>query len=197
MGILIGFQWFSPILPDPHWTVLALIGTIAPAIGFIILQDSIKENFKKIRIHRKKESGYGWTIVAIFSLIIVFFSYGFLGVEPTVISSGSMQPAINTGDIALVDEIDTSQIQIGDIIQIAQETTNGNIKIVHRVIDIYKDDKGQLFFITKGDANEDPDLEPVYYKNVLGKVIYTIPKLGWMQIYMNSIVRRITNPLTG
>jgi len=194
MGVLLVFQWFSPILPNPHWTILALIGTIAPAIGFIVLQDSIKENFGRIRSHkrRKTESGYGWTIVAIFALIMVFFSYGFLGVEPKVIYSGSMQPILLVGDIAIIDNVDMSQIQIGDIIQIAKE---GNITIIHRVIDKYEDEKGNLFFKTKGDANEDPDPNPVFYKNVLGKLVFTIPKLGWIQIYVNQLFKPITNLL--
>ena len=194
MGVLLAFHWFSPILPDPHWTILALIGTIAPAIGFITLQSSTEETFKRIKLHkrRKKESSPGWTIIALFTLILIFFSYGYLGVEPTVIYSGSMQPELQVGDIAIIDNIDISEIQIGDMIQIAKED---NIMIIHRVIEKYKDEKGQLFFKTKGDANEEPDPNSVFYKNVLGKVVFTIPKLGWVRIYLNDLYRALLDPL--
>jgi len=37
LGTLYAFEWFSPFLPNPHWTILALIGTIVPAIGFILV----------------------------------------------------------------------------------------------------------------------------------------------------------------
>ncbi len=39
MGVLISFEWFSPIGPNPHWIILALVTTIASAIGFMLLQD--------------------------------------------------------------------------------------------------------------------------------------------------------------
>ena len=48
IGILTAFEWFSPILPDPHWTVAALVGTIAPAVGFILIQDSLESSKEKI-----------------------------------------------------------------------------------------------------------------------------------------------------
>ena len=42
MGVLQAFEWFSPILPNPDWTLQALIGTIIPALGFIIINETIK-----------------------------------------------------------------------------------------------------------------------------------------------------------
>ena len=40
ISILLGFEWFSPIGPNPHWMILALFKTIAPAIGFLLIQES-------------------------------------------------------------------------------------------------------------------------------------------------------------
>jgi hypothetical protein len=37
-------------------------------------------------------------------------------------------------------------------------------------------------FVTKGDANDSPDSEPVLGANVAGKVIFTIPKVGWIAV---------------
>lgn len=54
MGLLKGFEWFSPILPDLDWALAALIGTIAPAIGFIIIQNSIQINQKTTSNRRKR-----------------------------------------------------------------------------------------------------------------------------------------------
>jgi signal peptidase I len=195
MGVLLAFEWFSPILPNPHWIVLALVGTIAPAAGFIILQASITPGQTKPKGYKRKKqkSDHGWTTIAIFTVILLFFSYGYLGVEPTVIYSGSMQPELNVGDIVLIDNVKPEEIQVGDVIQYVREDKT---LILHRVIERYEDEKGQLFFITQGDANPSPDPTPVLHKNVRGRAGYTIPKIGWIQIYVKNLFRSATAPIT-
>ncbi len=186
-GTLLAFEWFSPLLPNPHWTILALVGTIAPAIGFTIIQSSIREpGQQKKKRHKTKGSEQGWTAVAIFSVIMVFFSFGYLGVKPTVIYSGSMNPTVEVGDIVLIQKVDTTSIQPGDIIQFYQD----NVTVIHRVVRTTESD-GQKHFITKGDANDDPDFKPVPLNYVLGKSVFTIPKLGWIQIFIKSIINKI------
>jgi len=194
MGTLLAFEWFSPILPDPHWTILALVGTIAPAIGFIVLQDSIQPFTEKKGLHkrrRKQGSEHGWTIVAIFTVIIVFFSYGYLGVEPTVIYSGSMRPEFDVGDMVIVDDIKIQDIKENDVIQFIRD----NATVLHRVIDIYEENGGS-YFIVKGDANDKPDSEPVFEGQITGKAIFTIPKIGWFQIYAKEMFRKIVSPFS-
>ncbi|MBE3137077.1 MAG: signal peptidase I [Thermoplasmata archaeon] len=187
VGTLFAFEWFSPILPVPHWTILALIGTIVPAIGFLMIQSSIREpGQRKQRFHRKKSRELSWTAVAIFSVIMVFFSSGFLGVKPTVIYSGSMSPALEVGDIALVQKVDIATIKPGDVIQFLQE----NVTILHRVVRI-TETEGKTLYITQGDANDDPDSQPVPPNYILGKSVFTIPKLGWVQIFIKDIMRQI------
>jgi signal peptidase len=192
MGILLIFEWFSPILPDPHWTVLALVGTIAPAVGFVIIQDSLEPLRKKRGLAKRKKketSDHGWTVVAIFSVILVFFSFGYLGVEPTVIYSGSMEPSLDVGDISMIQEVDVDTIAIGDIIQFIRDNTS----IVHRVHDITEVD-GQNVFITKGDANDDPDLEPITAQQITGKSVFIVPKIGWIQIVVKNAFQTIGIP---
>ena len=77
MGVILTFEWFSPILPSTHWTILALIGTIAPAIGFITIQNSLESSTKKRRLKRtksKETDNVGWVTTTIICLIIIFFS---------------------------------------------------------------------------------------------------------------------------
>jgi len=192
MGILKIFEWFSPVLPDLDWALAALIGTIAPAIGFLIIQNSIESTLpkaKKIRRKAKtKDPTIGWTIVAIISVIMVFFTFGYFGVQPTVIYSGSMQPVVDIGDIVIISDVSTDSIKEGDIIQF--KNTNISIPILHRVYKI--DEKGDTkLFITKGDANNDPDTDPIISNQIMGKAIFTIPKIGWIPITMKSLVGKI------
>lgn len=192
IGTLLAFEWFSPILPDPHWTLSALVGTIAPAIGYIVIQSSLltPQELKKNRKRKNKTTGLGWPTVAIFCVLIVFFSYGYLGVKPTVIYSGSMHPALAVGDIALIENVDTDELKEGDIIQYINELNN---TIIHRIVEI-EISEGKKYFITKGDANELYDSPPITKQRILGKSIFTIPKLGLIQIFVRSFFKNLNIP---
>ena len=53
--------------------------------------------------------------------------------------------------------------------------------MTHRVFNIT--DEG---FITKGDANEDPDQWKVKKENVIGKLILTIPYIGYLGYFVRT-----------
>ena len=194
MGTLQAFEWFSPVLPNLDWTLIALIGTLGPAIGFLIIQNSIQltqPGARRTRGRTKtKDPALSWTAVAIVSLLIVFFSFGYLGVQPTVIYSGSMRPAMDVGDVAILSEVPINEIQEGDIIQ--YRIANSTIPIVHRVYDISGEGDTKVF-ITKGDANSAPDSDPILAEQVVGKAVFTIPKLGWIPIYVKELFRSLLN----
>jgi len=42
--------------------------------------------------------------------------------------------------------------------------------------------EGSMVFVTQGDANSKPDTDPVIPENLVGKVIFSIPKIGWAAI---------------
>jgi len=193
MGLLKGFEWFSPILPDLDWALAALIGTIAPAVGFIIIQNSIQINQKTTNNRRKRlkktDPALSWTAVAIICVFIVFFSTGFFGVQPTVIYSGSMRPGIDVGDIVIISEVPVEEIQTGDIIQYKIE--NSSIPVIHRVFEIQKEDNVKIF-ITKGDDNDEPDSAPIYAEQIMGKAVFTVPKIGWIPITFKEMIRDTT-----
>lgn len=189
MATIISFEWFCPILPDLDWIILSLIKTVAPAIGYMVIQSSIEYVLPR-KLHREpNDSTLGWIGAALVSLMLVFFSFGYFGVQPIVICSGSMRPTIDVGDIVIVMKAPVNTIKKGDIIQFSFS----NSSVVHRVYDIKKE-RGNIVFITKGDANNKPDVDPVKPGQVMGKVIFIIPKVGWLSIFIKEGLRKI---LTG
>jgi len=195
MGLIKAFEWFSPVLPDLDWALAALIGTIAPAIGFIIIQNSIqitqKTQGRRKRL-KKTDPALSWTAVAVICVFIVFFSTGFFGVQPTVIYSGSMRPGIDVGDIVIISEVPVEDIHKGDIIQ--YQTSDTAIPVIHRVYDIQNEDNIKLF-ITKGDDNDEPDIDPVYPEQIMGRAVFTIPKIGWVPITLKNMLGQITTTI--
>lgn len=192
MGMLQAFEMYSPILPDLDWIIKALIGVIAPTIGFLLIQQSIQEtrgHFKPKRLLKKRDPTLTWVGVALISLFLVFFSFGYFGVEPTVISSGSMRPALDTGDIVVLTEVPLEDIEEGDVIQY----TMNNFSTIHRVHKVHALAEGAypIMFTTKGDANDEPDFDSVMPEQVTGKAVFTIPKLGWIPIIIKSLVSKI------
>lgn len=191
MGILHGFEWFSPVLPDLNWALIALIGTIGPAIGFLIIQNNIQiiqgHIFKgKKRTKKLKDPALSCIIVSVISVLLIFFSFGFFGLQPTVIYSGSMQPSIDVGDMAMILEVPIDTIREGDIIQYRTEKA----MVIHRICEVYEKVDTKLF-ITKGDANNIPDHTPIFPEQVIGKVVLNLPKIGWIPIYFKSILNKI------
>jgi signal peptidase I len=184
MAIPTFFAWFSPILPNPPWAAQSMITVIATTIGFLILDKTAKPPSTK-RVHRtlkkqKSQLPY-WTGITLIGLVIVWSSTGLLGFTPTIIASGSMTPTLNTGDIAIIISVPSQTIKIGDIIQYY----TADMMVIHRVIDTYKAG-GTRWFITKGDANTEPD-DPVSQNQVIGKSVFTIPQLGWVSVALKDL----------
>ena len=94
-----------------------------------------------------------------------------------IVLSGSMSPAMESGDIAVVTQIDPSELNVGDIV--AYKGTDNPDKIIsHRVIEVINN--GELSFRTKGDANDSSDFSLVGSSDVVGKVTLVVPKVGYI-----------------
>jgi len=117
------------------------------------------------------------TIAAIF---LVFYRPVLLAgdtyYEP--VYTGSMEPAIPVGGIVVIKPVDPETLKIGDIICF---TLTEPTSITHRIINIT--DQG---FITKGDANNAPDQWIVKKENIIGKVILTIPFIGYIGYFVRT-----------
>ena len=93
------------------------------------------------------------------------------------VSSGSMEPTISTGSIVFVQKQEAYNVQ--DIITYASRA-NRNATTTHRIIEIFNDaDLGRISYGTQGDANEDPDFGITLESQIIGKVIFQIPFVGY------------------
>ena len=92
-----------------------------------------------------------------------------------------MSPALHLGDMAIASKISPDAIEEGDIIEFQQ----GEMRVIHRVIDIQGSGDSRQF-ITKGDANDSPDMVPVSPEQVKGRLIFAVPKLGWVTLMLRS-----------
>lgn len=181
-GVLQAFEWFCPILPDLSWGVKALLGVIVPALGFLAVHTLSSGQVRTARRERRAQGGTSLVAVilsAVVVLALLWFSLGLLPVFPSTVAGGSMSPTLELGDMVVLTKVSPSAIKEGDIIEYRQ----GEMNTVHRVIDI-EESGGVTQFITKGDANDIADVEPVLAEQVRGKVIFAVPKVGWVTLVL-------------
>ncbi len=89
--------------------------------------------------------------------------------------SGSMIPTLQIGDVIIVSNGGVfEQVSRGDIIVFNRPPVHDRV-IVHRVFSVTDNRQG---LVTKGDNNPSPDSWVVKREDYIGKVIFTIPKLG-------------------
>ena len=89
-----------------------------------------------------------------------------------------MSPALPSGSVAMVQPVDVSEIEVGDIIAY-QPSHVGSTVTTHRVVNIIHQE-GDISFQTAGDNNEFADNNPVPSDCVIGKMQFHVPFLGYI-----------------
>lgn len=92
-----------------------------------------------------------------------------------IVQSGSMEPAIKMGSIVAIRPVE--EYKINDVITFGPHTRT-LAPTSHRIHDI-RLENGQPVYITKGDANNAPDSQEIFKKDILGKVMFSLPYLGF------------------
>ena len=102
------------------------------------------------------------------------------GLRPFVVISGSMEPTISTGSIAITRPVKTNELETGDVIAFNPSADNG-LPIVHRIVKI-EERNGIRYFTTRGDANTGDDAEVALPSTSL-KLIGAVPFVGYAVFY--------------
>ena len=107
-------------------------------------------------------------------------------IEVKIVKSGSMEPNIHTGSIVVIEP--RTSYSIGEVITFGADTKT-DIPTTHRIAKVNPSTgstgspqagSGQATYVTKGDANEDPDPNPVQQSEIIGEVVYTLPYAGYV-----------------
>jgi signal peptidase len=131
-------------------------------------------------MHWIEKIAKGLLQLTLFSLIVVASAVS-LSLLPSVgkyrifvVQSGSMEPAIKTGSLILVQP--KGAYSVGDVV--TRKTDQSSVTITHRIVSQEVKD-GKLVFATKGDANGPIDSEAVPQSNIIGKETIALPYLGY------------------
>ena len=123
-------------------------------------------------------------IVAVILACIPMVVPKIMGMQVYDIVTGSMEPTIPVGSLIIVEDAEPTELAEGDIIAF---TSNGSV-ISHRVVENHVVN-GEV--VTKGDANEVNDVNPIPYANIIGKVKWHIPVIGQLMELLSSMMAKI------
>lgn len=118
--------------------------------------------------------------VVLIILVLLLFVPNFIGYKSMAVISGSMEPNIPVGSIVYVKDAGFDDFKVGDIMSYQ---ISGSTMVTHRVESI---DKKSRSIVTKGDANDTVDSSPVKESQIVGKVAFSIPVIGFISIYMKT-----------
>ena len=122
-------------------------------------------------------------IIGCLLCILCMYLCKYIGIETYIVRSGSMEPSIMTGSICFIDtRFDYTDIKEDDVIAFER----GKIKVTHRVIKVTKEG-----FITKGDNNTISDGLTTTKDNYIGKNICSIPWVGYIIAFLQTIKGKI------
>ncbi len=111
-------------------------------------------------------------IITIIAAVVILTALllAVLQIKPAIVMSGSMEPAIHTGSVVLINT-KNKEAEEGDIIAFQR----GDMFVTHRVTDITASG-----FLTKGDANDSADPGMVDKSQVIGTTLLSLPRAGYL-----------------
>jgi signal peptidase len=131
-----------------------------------------------------------WAVLGlVFGLLLAAAAPLALGDHSYTVRSGSMSPAIDTGDIVLTEGISPLDARVGDIVTFKDPDGTGRL-ISHRVRQVHAAG-GELRFVTKGDANNTTEHWAVASDGRIGRVVYRLPRLGYALFWADTPAGRI------
>lgn len=137
-----------------------------------------------------------YMVAGVVLALIVYTSLGYtLNTSDPIVTvvSQSMHPALERGDMLVLQGVPTSELRAGpggDIIVYVCPASEprcpqGNKLIVHRIYAINQDGT----FTSKGDNNPGPDTWRIEPSWIRGKMILRIPYLGYPRILISDVLK--------
>jgi len=124
----------------------------------------------------------GVLITAAALLAIALVGIRLIGIEPFVVLSGSMEPEYPVGSMVYVREAEAAELEVGDVVTF---NIGNGVRGTHRIIEVIEEN-GKRSFLTKGDANEYADNNPIFPGDIVGKVIFSLPYLGYLAAFIQQ-----------
>ena len=184
------YQYVVPIVPNPSEYLKAIIDFILPILILFKVRKIVNkysDEDKEIDRNYKKSAIILLITPIILTIIIIYFVSGYFKYYALAIASGSMNPIFDRGSVVITEQVNEkydnyNKLKEGEIIAFKTEK---NI-VVHRLIRIVNTDN-EVYYYTKGDANEEEDDYLIKKENIIGIVRFRIPYIGYPTVWFSEI----------
>ena len=179
------YQYVLPIIPNPDEYLSSIIRFLLPVVLCYRIYGFFHNNYdKELEREYRKKSVLPLAVVSLVVCLLVYFTSGYFHYWAIAIATGSMDPVIKKGDVAIVKKIDDNyhQLKVGDVIAFRYQ----NVVIVHRIINIVQD-RDKYYFYTKGDANVSEDKFAIESDMIVGVVNHKIPLIGIPTVWLSEL----------
>lgn len=123
-------------------------------------------------------------VIVVVTLAILLVGVRVVGLTPYAVLSGSMEPTYPVGSLIYVRAVDRESVAVNTPITFT--VNEGSLVATHRVIEVRQASDGSVAYITKGDANGQPDGTPVKPEQIIGSPVFQIPYLGYFSNWLQS-----------
>lgn len=107
-------------------------------------------------------------------LVLVILAYT-MNISLILFRTGSMEPTIPSGSVAVVQEVAASEVEVGDILTVDRA---GQLPVTHRVTSVEAgEDVGERVITMQGDANDTEDPYP-YTIREAKTTLFSVPGLA-------------------
>jgi signal peptidase I len=131
----------------------------------------------------------GNVILFLILIVGIMIGYTLLPIKDNykilVVTSGSMEPDIKTGSLAVIKP--SNEYSVGDIISFSRANSSEKKDLTtHRITEIVEDE-GEIYYRTKGDANEAEDRNLISKDQIVGRYYFSIALLGYLIKYLKTL----------
>lgn len=183
------YFYIMPIVPNLNDYMTSTVMFLIP-LALMILVDkrfaSEEEEEEDLRDKKYINKAINGVLITVMAIMIALFSNLF-PVWIAAVGSGSMEPTIMIGDAIIVDKTvakDPNKLTVGDVLVFKIKDTI----YTHRIIEI-KEINGKKAMITKGDREgQAVDTWVVTSENIIGRVKFKIPYVGWPTVWLSRMV---------
>ncbi|MXV63831.1 signal peptidase I [Natronorubrum sp. JWXQ-INN-674] len=128
----------------------------------------------------------GAVVLALLLLVGLVAVPGLVGGDDAfVVTSGSMSPTIEAGDVIITQDVDPEEIESGDIVTFHDGSEANTGYVTHRVVDVVEEN-GERYFELQGDANDEPDEGLVPAEYAQGDLHLHVPYFGYLLLFARS-----------
>ena len=114
-----------------------------------------------------------------------------LGDESFVVANRNMQPVLQVGDLAIVGPVGADRLAVGDVVTY-RTPPDLDTAVTRRIISLDTDSaSGRLSLQTRGDSDPASEQVTVARNAVLGRLIFSIPRLGLLAGFANDPAGKI------